>query len=76
MKKSMRIAIMAVAICMVLGAWAVVYAKAETEKSGAGAIVTSTTMDAKTNTTTVSAGTASSRRLTCSPSGIFCRWRT
>ena len=49
---------MTVAICMVVGAWAAVYAKAETDKSGAGAIVTSTTMDAKTNTTTVSAGTA------------------
>ncbi len=49
---------MAVAICMVLGAWAVVYAKAETEKSGAGAIVTSTTVDGAAATTAAVAGTA------------------
>ena len=35
MKKSLRIATLAVAICMILGAWAVVYAKTETEKNSA-----------------------------------------
>ena len=58
MKKSMRIATMAVAICMVLGAWAVVYAKAETKESGAGAIVTSTTVDGAAATTAAVAETA------------------
>ena len=49
---------MAVAICMVLGAWAVVYAKAETKESGAGAIVTSTTVDGAAATTAAVAETA------------------
>lgn len=49
---------MAAAICMVLGAWAVVYARAETERSSAGTVETSATVSAKTTTATAATGTA------------------
>ena len=58
MKKSLRIATLAVAICMILGAWAVVYAKTETEKNSAAMEMT-TAVSGRTDTTTgLSTGTA------------------
>ena len=58
MKKSLRIATLAVAICMILGAWAVVYARTETEKSNA-ATETAVSVSGRTDTTTgLSTGTA------------------
>ena len=61
-KKSLRITVMAVAICMILGTWAVAFAKAETEKAGiaAQAAVTIQTdaVSAGASVVAVSTGTA------------------
>ena len=64
MKKSMRIAIMAVAVCTILGAWAVVFAKSESEKAttAEAAVQTSSTVySSGTNlsVTTLSSGNTS-----------------
>ena len=60
MKKSIRIATMAMAVCMILGTWAVVYARADTDKNdttAAQTITTGVTVDARNGATTDAPGT-------------------
>ena len=56
MKKSMKITIMAAIICMIMGAWAVAFAKAESVKTSS--VDTAASASTATLSSTVSAGTA------------------
>ena len=61
-KKSLRITVMAVAICVILGTWAAAFAKAETEKAGtaaqAAATIQTDAVSAGASVVAVSTGTA------------------
>ena len=59
MKKNRRIAILALAICVIMSAWAAAFAKAESEKCAADSIPT--LWDTVDGTTTVGVATAAAQ---------------